>query len=187
MKSASRSGFTLIELLVVIAIVGILASLALPEFSKFINRARSVTCMNNLRQIGVSVLSYVADNENKYPIIEPNPESEVYSPEDEATPLYEELQPYGLTENLLKCPTDVAGKNYYARRNPHTSYQWRPLIDDENAIAPKIYGGRRGAGVRVAKPSRVTICTDFETIHFNRMNRLYGDGHVVATLVDPNK
>lgn len=182
MKAGRRSGFTLIELLLVIAVVGIIASLAMPEYAKFIKRARSVTCLNNLRQIGVSVLSYVADNENTYPIIEPNPESEVYGPEAEAEPLYAELQPYGLTENLLKCPADVSGPNYYAKRTPSTSYQWRPIIDDENAIAPKIYGGRRGAGVRVAKPSRVTICTNFEAVHFGRLNRLYGDGHVVAKL-----
>ncbi|MEI6339336.1 MAG: type II secretion system protein [Verrucomicrobiota bacterium] len=184
MKRPDRAGFTLIELIVVIAIIGTLATLIIPEYGKFISRARSIACMNNLRQIGISVLSYVADNENKYPIIEPNPESELYDPEAEATPLYEELQPYGLTENLLKCPADVKGPNYYQQRNPHTSYQWRPIIDDENAIAPKIYGGRRGAAVRVTKPGRVTICTDFETVHFGRLNRLYGDGHVVATLKD---
>jgi len=58
-------------------------------------------------------------------------------------------------------------------------------VDDENATAPKIYGGRRGASVRIIRPGRVTICTDFTGVHFGRMNRLYADGHVKAQLMAP--
>ena len=48
----------------------------------------------------------------------------------------------------------------------------------ENGNAIKIYGGRRGYTVRIVKPSRVTICTDYEGVHSGRLNRLYADGHV---------
>jgi len=170
---------------VVIAIIGMLATMLLPQIGKFQERAQSVVCMNNLRQIGIGVLSYVGEHDNTYPIIEPNPDSPVYDPAAEATPLYVELEPYGVTQQVLRCPSDIKGPNYFAQRTTTidgktygTSYQWRVLVDDENAIAPKIYGGRRGAGVRVVKPSRVTICTDFVAIHSNKMNRLYADGHV---------
>lgn len=169
--------FTLIELIIVIAIIGMLVVMSVPEFEKFLHRSRSVACMNNLRQIGVGVLSYVADNDNTYPVIEPNPEDPVYDPEVEATPLTE-FEEYGVTGNVLRCPSD---RKYFTDRG--TSYQWRVILDEENAAAPKIYGGRRG-GVRIVKPSRVRICTDMESIHFGRMNRLYADGHVVAKLVD---
>ena len=169
----------------VIAIIGMLATMLLPQIGKFQERAQSVVCMNNLRQIGIGVLSYVGEHDNTYPIIEPNPDSPVYDPAAEATPLYVELEPYGVTQQVLRCPSDIKGPNYFAQRTTTidgktygTSYQWRVLVDDENAIAPKIYGGRRGAGVRVVKPSRVTICTDFVAIHSNKMNRLYADGHV---------
>ncbi len=179
MKRRSLKAFTIIELLIVIAIIGILAILSIPEYSRFIAKARSVACMNNLRQIGIGVLAYVGDNENKYPIIEPNEDDPVYDPEGEieAVPMLEALQPYGVSDGLLKCPAD---KKYFPVRG--MSYQWRVLIDDENAISPKLYGGRRGAGVRIVKPSRVTICTDFDAVHFGRLNRLYADGHVVAKL-----
>lgn len=171
--------FSLIELIVVIAIIGILAVLIAPQYQKFIDRSRSVTCMNNLRQIGVAVLSYVGDHNNTFPIIEPNAGDPLYDPEKEAKPLLEELEPYGLSSSLLKCPAD---DKYIHTRG--MSYQWRPFVDDENAIAPKVYGRRGGAGW-VIKPSWATICTDFEGIHFGRLNRLYADGHVKAQLVAP--
>ena len=179
MKSGFTNAFTLIELLVTISILGILVSLVVPQVGRGIEKANSIKCSNNLRQIGAAVGLYAQDNDDRFPAIESMPSDPVYTSPDASgetpKPILEVLSPYGVTEAGLKCPSDLRGPNYFKKEG--SSYQWRNIVDDEIASAPKVYTRR---GVRNPMTAWLLLATDYDAVHGGHANRLYADGHIKA-------
>lgn len=96
-KDASR-GFTLIELLVVIAIIAILAAILFPVFQKVRENARRTACLSNLKQIGLAVVQYNQDFDER----EPNSISQYGDASGWAWQVY----PYIKSVGAFQCPDD---------------------------------------------------------------------------------
>lgn len=72
-KLQKRKGFTLIELLVVITIIGILVSLTLPAINGARAAARKVTCLNNMRNVGLAMVNFSSGANSQLPLlVDPN-------------------------------------------------------------------------------------------------------------------
>ena len=166
-KLPSSNGFTLIELLVTIAIIACLAGLLMPALASARSRAQCSACASNLHQIGASVLLYAGDNNQILPTIESWPSKPIYDSSQGAQTLLAALGPYGVTPQVLKCPSDAIGTNYYAKEG--TSYQWFPGVSNTNLAS-------------IPSPANMFILFDYTEVHNSLANVLFADGHVAGAV-----
>ena len=112
-----RRAFTLVELLVVIAILTILAALLFPVFTQAKAAAKRTMCLSNGRQIGLALVMYLTDNDDRYPQEHPSTSNPVIDDAqgqlesiDYGSP-FDKILPYVASRDASKtalyaCPAD---------------------------------------------------------------------------------
>ena len=107
-----RTAFTLIELLVVIAIIAILAAILFPVFARARENARRSSCQSNLKQIGLGILQYTQDYDEKFP--NGTVLSGIGGAESYGLGWAGQTFPYVKSKQIFVCPSDTynpAGAN----------------------------------------------------------------------------
>ena len=108
MMLRKSKGFTLIELLVVVAIISILASILFPVFARARENARRASCVSNLKQIGLGVMMYVQDYDERYPMC--------YDNAPNAGNWKNFTEPYVKSTQVFLCPS-TSWKGSYTHGN----------------------------------------------------------------------
>ena len=103
MKKPKTQAFTLIELLVVIAIIAILAAILFPVFARARENARRSSCSSNLKQIGLGIMQYAQDYDEKFPMRQYDGTSFGQAMSWRRTTL-----PYTKSTQLFTCPSNTA-------------------------------------------------------------------------------
>jgi len=105
----ARRGFTLIELLVVIAIIAILAAILFPVFARAREKARQTSCLSNVKQMGLGVMMYAQDYDERMPYHYRPSALPITMPDNSVTwtysPWANQVYPYINNLQIFVCPS----------------------------------------------------------------------------------
>ncbi len=174
MKKAEN--FTLIELLVVIGIIGILAAMLMPALSKAKEKANQADCVNNMKQIGVTLMMYSNDFHNQFTVgIGCTPDSN--GPYHNSSAL----------ANLLYTDYIQSAKPFICRSTKHTAVgndEYSKLASNNDSADGKNATDKYCSYLYVGGLSSTEVNADYGIArdknknHKNSGNVLWGDGHV---------
>jgi len=123
-KTRGLDAFTLIELLVVIAIIAILASMLLPALARAKAKGVTITCVNNLKQVGYGIKLWASDQGDKYPW---NVDPDKGGSKGAANWInhFRACSNEFVTPKILYCPSDILNQDRYGTN-------WATLVADKN-------------------------------------------------------
>lgn len=189
-----KKAFTLIELLVVVAIIGILASILFPVFARARENARRASCMSNMKQIGLAVIQYTQDYDEKYPVASTNVIYNFATTTTDSSP-FQELYPYMKSWQILNCPSASPGTSSLPYGNNSTNYLLNGVIFRINTSLSMSAISQPSGRILLSEYSQLFsysvirpyavgaayiywIPTNlYSGIHFDGGNLLFADGH----------
>lgn len=166
-RAARPSAFTLIELLVVIAIIAILAAILFPVFARARENARRSSCQSNLKQIGLGIIQYTQDYDEKYPAAYTDPSGTgTFAPAAQSTNgdvgWAATLQPYLKSTQIFQCASQTDSP---ANTNPtdatwggagYSDYWYNSLLAGSDGVK----GGSGISQAAVASVAQTIMCGD---------------------------
>ncbi len=192
-----RAGFTLIELLVVIAIIAILAAILFPVFARARENARRASCQSNLKQVGLGVLQYIQDYDERLPF-QPGDGNPVGVPMGTGTSIADRIHPYVKSEQLWKCASAAGtGRISYHFSGCLNGAASAAIQESARTMMARDAGAQPGAYpafylrpyITPAAPPDIPTCDNGnidaersdmngQVLHFDGGNFLHADGHV---------
>ena len=144
----------MIELLVVIAIIAILAAILFPVFARARENARRSSCQSNLKQIGLGMIQYIQDYDERYPrhTLSSSP------PYSGANPFgwADAMQPYIKSAQIFQCPSEeTAGES--DPNGDFTDYFYNHLLRGQSQALLNATSRTVVMGESNAKAARVTL------------------------------
>src|SRR5262245_10582514 len=199
MKKKSLRGFTLIELLVVLACLGILMSFLYPAFIGMTQRALGAKDMNNMRQIGMALQTYLNDKQNVVPQMNAAPGTgtdanpvvyPVYistrkifqSPFDRRAASETDSAPvsYGINQNTY----DLINGNMLSVRSPSSTILMAPNYNGDPNLSISWTGIATNApNLAIGGGAGMTLGTHLKG---TQINALFFDLHVETMTFGPN-
>ena len=124
MIARRTAAFSLVELLILIFIIAILAGMLLPALANAKGRAQRISCVNNLKQVGLGFRLFHNDHQDKFPMSLSTNKSGSLELADQAYRHFQTLSNELSSPRVLVCPSDSRAPAAAFRdlKNPNVSY-----------------------------------------------------------------